>query len=310
MKRVLVVGGTGFLGSSFINSAVKKKFKVYSLSTKKPVKSDKIKNVKYLICDISSYSSLVKVIKFNVDYVINFGGYVDHANKRKTFKSHFIGCKNLVRFFKNKPIKKFIQIGSSLEYGDTKSPHIEKNSKFSSQALKSIYAKSKLLSTKHCLDANKRYLFPVTILRPYLIYGPGQKTNRLIPFIVTQCLNGKVFSCSTGMQVRNFLFINDFTKAMFMIFKSKDTTGQIINIGSNKSLKVKSVIKKIQKLINNGKPQFGKIRLRKDETLDSYPSIKKIQKLTFWYPKTNFDDGLISTINYLRKQNEKFQNNR
>ena len=61
---------------------------------------------------------------------------------------------------------------------------------------------------------------------------------------------------------------------------------------------------------NNGKPQFGKIRLRKDETLDSYPSIKKIQKLTFWYPKTNFDDGLISTINYLRKQNEKFQNNR
>ena len=298
MKRVLVVGGTGFLGSNFINLAVKKKFKVYSLSTKKPVKKDKVENVKYLTCDISSYSSLARVIKFDVDYVINFGGYVDHTNKKKTFDSHFVGCKNLVSFFKDKSIKKFIQIGSSLEYGNSKSPHYENKSKFFVQKVKSIYAKSKLLSTRHCLDANRKFFFPVTILRPYLIYGPGQKTNRLIPFIVTQCLDGKVFNCSSGNQIRNFLFINDFINAVFMILKSKNTSGQIINIGSDKNLKVKSVIKKIQKLIKNGKPQFGKIKLRKDEVIKSFPSIKKIKKLIYWSPTTTFDDGLVKTIKY------------
>ncbi len=298
MKKVLVVGGTGFLGSNFINLAVKKKFKIYSLSTKKPVKKNKVKNVKYLTCDISSYSSLARVIKFDVDYVINFGGYVDHTNKKKTFDSHFVGCKNLVSFFKDKSIKKFIQIGSSLEYGNSKSPHCENKSKFFVQKVKSIYAKSKLLSTRHCLDANRKFFFPVTILRPYLIYGPGQKTNRLIPFIVTQCLDGKVFNCSSGNQIRNFLFINDFINAVFMILKSKNTSGQIINIGSDKNLKVKSVIKKIQKLIKNGKPQFGKIKLRKDEVIKSFPSIKKIKKLIYWSPTTTFDDGLVKTIKY------------
>jgi len=303
LKRVLVVGGTGFLGSNFINSAIKKKFKIYSLSTKKPKKIDKVKNVKYLICDISSYSSIVRVIKFDVDYVINFGGYVDHTNKKKTFNSHFIGCKNLVSYFKNKSIKKFIQIGSSLEYGKSKSPHIEKSSTFLTQKIKSIYAKSKILSTKYCLDANKKYLFPVTILRPYLVYGPGQKTNRLIPFIIRNCLDGKVFNCSSGEQIRNFLFIQDFTEAIFMILKSKHTTGQIINIGSNQNLKVKSVIKKIQKFVKNGNPQFGKIKLRKDESIISFPSIKKIKKLIFWSPKTSFDKGLAKTINFFRSQN-------
>jgi len=154
------------------------------------------------------------------------------------------------------------------------------------------------LSTRHCLDANRKFFFPVTILRPYLIYGPGQKTNRLIPFIVTQCLDGKVFNCSSGNQIRNFLFINDFINAVFMILKSKNTSGQIINIGSDKNLKVKSVIKKIQKLIKNGKPQFGKIKLRKDEVIKSFPSIKKIKKLIYWSPTTTFDDGLVKTIKY------------
>jgi len=300
LKRVLVVGGTGFLGSNFISYAIKKNFKIYSLSTKKPHKKKQIRKVKYLLCDISSYASIVRAIKFDVDYVINFGGYVDHSNKKKTFKSHFIGCKNLVNYFKNKSIIKFIQIGSSLEYGNQKSPHIEKNSKFLFKKVKSIYVKSKLLSTKYCLEANKKYFFPVTILRPYLIYGPGQKTNRLIPFIISQCLKGKVFNCSTGNQIRNFLFINDFTKAIFMLLNSKNSTGQIINIGSDQNIKVKSVIKKIQKLVKNGKPQFGKIKLRKDEAPKSFPSIKKIKSLIFWNPKTNFDKGLVQTIKYFK----------
>jgi len=61
--------------------------------------------------------------KNKFDYVVNFGGHVDHLNKVKTYNSHFIGVKNLVNFFlKKNDLKKFIQIGSSAEYGKIKSP--------------------------------------------------------------------------------------------------------------------------------------------------------------------------------------------
>lgn len=299
MKKILVVGGTGFLGSNFLISA-NKKYKLYSISTKIPPKKKKIKKVKYLICDISSYSSIQKIINFDVDYVVNFGGYVDHTNKVKTYKSHFIGCKNLVDFFKKKQILKFVQVGSSLEYINQKSPHVENNSKFFFKKAKSTYVKSKLLATKYCLNAYKQKRFPVSILRPYLIYGPGQETNRLIPYIISNCLKGNVFNCSEGNQIRNFLFVNDFIKAIFKIIKSKSCTGQIINIGSEENLKVKLVINKIQKLVKNGQPLFGKIKLRKDEIINSFPNINKIKNLISWYPSIDIDKGLLQTINYFK----------
>ena len=66
----------------------------------------------------------------NYDYIVNLAGYVDHSNKAKTMKSHFNGCKNLAKFFLNRKIKKFIQIGSGLEYGKLKSPQIESKNNF------------------------------------------------------------------------------------------------------------------------------------------------------------------------------------
>ena len=84
-----------------------------------------IKKVKYLLCDISKKNLLKKNIDKYYDYVINCGGYVNHYNKVQNYKTHYTGVKNLFSVFKNKKIKKFIQIGSSLEYGKTTPPNSE-----------------------------------------------------------------------------------------------------------------------------------------------------------------------------------------
>ena len=76
----------------------------------------------------------------------------------KTMKSHFNGCKNLSLFFLNSKIKKFIQVGSSIEYGKIKSPQEEK--KKNTQKTYSIYGKAKLLSTKFLLKLSKEQNFP------------------------------------------------------------------------------------------------------------------------------------------------------
>ncbi|SMF79519.1 NAD-dependent epimerase/dehydratase family protein [Candidatus Pelagibacter sp. HIMB1321] len=299
-KKILVIGGTGFLGSHVCNEAIKKKYKVISVSTKK-TEFKSIKDVKYITCDITNINAINKKLNFDVDFVVNFGGYVDHTNKNKTYKSHFLGCKNLVNFYEKRKIKKFIQIGSSLEYGKTRSPHKEKIAIQKISLLKSIYAKSKLLSTEYCLKAFKENLFPVTILRPYLVYGPGQKINRLIPFIISKSIKNNEFACSSGTQLRNFLFVEDFVKAIFKTLTKKKANGEIINIGSNKNLRVKKVILMIRDYLNSGKPMFGKIKLRKDESFEYYPSIEKAKNLINWKPTVKFEKGLSITIKYFKE---------
>jgi len=194
---------------------------------------------------------------------------------------------------------------SGIEYGKTKSPHKEKIMTKKVILLKSIYAKSKLLSTNYCINAFKKNFFPVIVLRPYLVYGPGQKIDRLIPFIISKSLTNKTFPCSSGVQLRNFLFVEDFVKAIFKTLTKKNVNGEIINIGSNNNLKVKKVILMIKNYLNSGKPMFGKIKLRKDESIKYYPSIKKAKNLINWKPLIQFEKGLIQTIKYYKEKSDK-----
>ena len=293
MKKILIIGGTGFIGYHLAKKCINKNFKVTSLSKNSPKKIRFVKKVKYIICDINDEKQLKKSISSNFDYIVNLGGYVNHQNKRETYRSHYLGLKNLTNFFKDKEIKKFIQIGSGMEYGRLKSPQKEH---FRCQP-KSIYALSKFLSTEHLLSLYKKEKFPAVILRLYQVYGPNQDKNRLIPIIIDGCKHDKSFPCSSGEQFRDFLFIDDLIEALLKCLDTK-VEGKIINIGSGKAIKVKEIIKKIVMFYKSGSPLFGKIKLRKEEMTKVYPSLLNARRLLRWKAKIPFDKGILKTISF------------
>ncbi len=296
-KNILIIGGTGFLGYHFAKKCVEKNFFVTSISIRKPKKERRLKSVNYVCFDISKKKFFNKIKKNKFDYVVNFGGHVDHLNKVKTYNSHFIGVKNLVNFFlKKNNLKKFIQIGSSAEYGKIQSPQKE-----SAKCLpKLIYGKSKFLATKFLLKLNKNKKFPVVILRFYQVYGPKQSFNRLIPIVINSSLKNKNFPCSSGSQKRDFLHVDDAIQAIMLTITSEKVIGKIINIGYGKSIEVKKVINYIVKIIRMGKPEYGLIKLRKDEAKVIFPDISRAKNLIKWKPKIKFFDGLKRTINYYK----------
>ena len=298
-KKILIIGGTGFLGYHLAKKCLSKKWKVTSISTNKPKKIRFLPKVKYLILDIAKKKLILKKIKSDYDFVVNFGGYVNHSEKLKTYRSHYIGCKNLADIFKDRKIKSFIQIGSSVEYGNAKSPQKE-SSKTDVNKLKSTYGKAKLMATNYLLKLNKLHNFPCTILRLYLVYGSHQDTNRLIPHTLSECLNDNAFDCSAGKQYRDFLFVDDLMKAIFKCFYNKKSIGEIMNIGTGKPYNIKKVILFIKNYINLGKPIFGKIALRKDEILILYPDISKVKKILNWGPQTSFNKGIKTLIRYYK----------
>ena len=124
-EKILILGGTGFIGYHLAKEALKRGLQVTSLSKNSPVKRRYLKKVKYIIADISNKNFINKKIKENFQYIVNLAGYVDHSDNMKTYKSHYLGCKNIVNFFLKKKIKRFIQVGSSMEYGLARSPQKE-----------------------------------------------------------------------------------------------------------------------------------------------------------------------------------------
>jgi len=290
-KKILITGASGFLGTNLISRLSReKKLEIYGLIKKKTNKILIKKNVKYICSDITKTK---KKIDINFEYVINLAGNINHKDKVETLNAHYKGVKNLLKIINYKRNKLFIQIGSSLEYGQKKSPQKEN---FTCRPI-SYYGKAKLLATKYIQKKMKKYL----ILRPYQIYGPHQKNNRLIPIIIDGCLKNKSFACTEGKQYRDFLYIDDFSELILKILKTKKNKNGIYNVGFGSPIQVKSMINFIKKKIKKGKPLFGKIKMRKEEMKYAYPDIRKVKKNYKWKPKVNISAGLKKTIAYYAK---------
>mgnify|MGYP001457913547 CR=1 FL=1 len=300
-NNILIVGGTGFIGYHLAKKCLAKGWRVISISSRSPKKIRYLPKVKYIICDITKKKFLKRKVQKSFKYVVNLGGYIDHSNKKKTFESHYIGCKNLAEIFLRKKPTAFIQMGSSIEYGGAKSPQKE-NAKCSPKSIKSIYGKAKLLSSIYLINLFKKKKFPSTILRLYLTYGPRQDINRFIPIIIEGCIKNKKFDCSEGNQFRDFVHVDDVVDVILKSLINKNARGQIINVGSGKPRKIRNIIEHIKKISKGGYPQFGKIKLRKDEILKLYPNIKKAKNKINWRPKIPFDKGLKSTIKFYNEQ--------
>ena len=297
-KLILVVGATGFLGFNVVRQLVKKKFNILSISRKKPLKQKFIKKVNYFYVNIANRTKLFKLLKNfkNINYVINFGGEVNHSDFKNTYHSHYKGVVNLSDFFLHKNLKLFIQIGSSLEYGKNKAAH---NETLKSKP-NSTYAKAKYLSTKYLYNISSKYNFPAIVLRLYQIYGPFQDKNRFIPYVIDQCLKNKKFPTSNGYQFRDFLYIDDFVKLILQIIKKKYKKFKLLNVGTGKPIQIRKIIELIKFKVGGGTPLFGQINLRKEEQIKSYPNIKKIKHYLKWKPRISFQEGLNKTINHYK----------
>ena len=297
--KILIIGGTGFIGFNLLKKLKKLRFSITSISLSYPKKKNLISGVKYVKLDITNKNE-IKKINGNFDIVINAGGYGgldgNFKDTNKMYQNQIKGLKNVASFFLKKKIKKFIQVGSSLEYGSVSGIQTEKS--YSKNPI-TIYGKSKLNSTNYLKFLNKVFNFPVVVLRLYQVYGPNQKNNRLIPYIIESIIKNKKIFTTKGDQIRDFCYIDDVTEAIIKCFKSKKTIGEIINIGYGRGHQIKDILKKIFKYFPKYKVK-RKVKINissKKQVKKLVPSIKKAKKILRWSPKISFNEGIKKTIN-------------
>jgi len=278
-KHLLIIGGTGFIGYHCFKYAKKLNWKFTSVSRNFPNKTKKVKGVNYLRFDANNQAEIKKKLNKNFTHIINLVGssnkIFEKRNKKSINKTHLNSSKNIINFFSNKKIHRFIQIGSAAEYGQNKIPHKENIICLP----KSDYGHAKLNVTKHLLNLCKQRSFNGIVVRLFQVYGEQQNQDKIVPYILNNCKSNKKFKLTKGNQTRDFCYIRDVVKGIFLLLNTNDNiNGEIFNIASGKDISIKRLVSIVKKIVGRGQPIFGKMKFNKCEAIKSKADIRKIKK--------------------------------
>ncbi|MDC0222865.1 NAD-dependent epimerase/dehydratase family protein [Gammaproteobacteria bacterium] len=153
------------------------------------------------------------------------------------------------------------------------------------------YAVSKYLSEELCKYFSNQYQMDITILRPFNIYGPGQKSQFLIPEIIEQLKKGNSVCVNSLSPKRDYLYIDDLIDAILMT-SVKQSGLQIYNIGYGESISVLDLLKKIENILEYDLEIIEREIIRKNEINDVIADISSITNSIGWKPTVKLSDGL------------------
>jgi dTDP-glucose 4,6-dehydratase len=323
MKKIIVTGGLGFIGSNLIELLLKKKFfvinvdKVSYSSNFYNIKDFKnSKNYKFIKLDINNKNLKKILFKFKPIGIFNLAAetHVDRSidNPDNFIKSNILGVYNLLECFKNYSKfnkSKLIHISTDEVYGDILKGRTNELYPYQPS---SPYAASKAASDHLVRSYVRTFKIPAIVTNCSNNYGPKQHPEKLIPKLIYNVFHNKYLPIyGKGLNSREWIYVKDHCNALIKIFNN-GKIGEFYNIGSNKNLNnlevTKEIIKNCKKFLKIGenvKVSFVKDRPGHDVryALNS----NKIKKELKWKPKINFTKGIQLTIKWYLN-NEKYFN--
>lgn len=308
MKRLLITGGAGFIGSNFIRHILNK-YSDYSvtnldkltycgnLENLKDVEKDKrYKFVKGDIADPAIVKSLVK----DCDTIVHFAAetHVDRSitDPYSFVRTNVVGTHTLLEAAKAGGVERVIHISTDEVYGS-----VEKGSSKESDPLEpnSPYSAAKAGSDLIARSYFATFKLPVIITRSSNNFGPYQYPEKVIPLFVTNLLQDKkVPLYGDGMNVRDWLFVADNCEAIDAVMHLGQP-GEIYNIGSGSGITNKELAYSILDLLGKGKEFIEAVKDRPGHDRRYSLDISKIEALG-WKPKHDFRKALELTINWYR----------
>ena len=316
MKKVIVTGGLGFIGSNLIKILLKKKYFVINLdkvtysSNFYNIKDfSKNKNYKFFKVNINNEKKVLQIFKkYKPNAVFNLAAetHVDRSidEPENFIESNILGVFKLLQAFK-KFIKKnkksiLIHISTDEVYGDVLIGRTDENHSYKPS---SPYAASKAASDHLVSSYIRTYNLPAIVTNCSNNYGPKQHPEKLIPKLIYNIMNNRPLPIyGKGSNSREWIYVKDHCEALIKVF-NKGKLGEFYNIGSNKNLTnlqvTKELLKKSKKIIQLGKKvKISFVKDRPGHDIRYALNSNKIKKELNWYPKVNFSQGIQLTLNW------------
>ncbi len=317
MKKIIVTGACGFIGSHLTELLISKGYNVTAFDRYNNnqdygwLNTSKFKKkIKFVLGDIRDYDSVNNAIK-NHDVVIHLAALIgipySYISPLAYIKTNIEGTYNVLEASKNNNIKQIIITSTSETYGSAQYVPIDENHRKIGQ---SPYAASKIAADQLALSYFQSFKLPIKIIRPFNTFGPRQSTRAIIPTIIKQIItakNKKIYLGNT-FPTRDFTFVKDTCLAIKKIIESKKGFGEEFNIGTGKEISILELVKKISMILDkniNYAVDNKRLRGKNTEVNRLCCDNEKIFNFFQWSPKYNLDQGLKETIIWCT-ENEKY----
>jgi nucleoside-diphosphate-sugar epimerase len=302
---LLITGAAGFVGSNLTRYFVSRGIKV-NILIKKNSDTWRLKdiihkvNVHYAdIADVNKIKRIIKNIKPKTIYhLATHGAYSDQNEIEKIKKSILDSTFNLINECKKYKFNIFINTGSSSEYGFKNKAMKEKDILVPN----SYYSVFKSSSTLYCQYESFKSNLQIVTIRPFHVYGPFERRDRLIPTLVKNMLNNKKIKLVSPKISRDMIYIDDVIDFYKMIADKKNLKGEIFNLGSGKQTTIKEIYDSLKKITNyKKKNSFGSMKNRYWDQSTWYSDNSYVKKKLNWKPSVGLKKGLVNTVNWYKK---------
>ena len=279
--RILITGCAGFIGSYLQKKIDKTKHELVLADISEGID----------ICDWQ------QVKHFNdIDIIVHLANLsfvpASYQQPKKFYETNYLSTLNMLEFCRLNAAK--MVFFSSYLYGHPKYQPIDENHPI--QAF-NPYSQTKVICESLCEGYNRDFKVPITIFRPFNIYGTGQNPDFLIPSIIQQAANGKIV-VKDDRPKRDYIHVEDIIDAIITVIEKKEieTKIQTYNLGTGRSYSVKEIVDIVRGFFNSEIEYVCTNEIRPNDVLDTVADISKIEAELNWRPIISIQEGLQKMI--------------
>lgn len=320
MKKVLVTGADGFIGSHLTESLLEQGYDVRAFVYYNSFNTwgwldtfpkGKLSQIDVFSGDIRDPNGVREAMK-GVDQVFHLAALIaipfSYHSPDSYVDTNIKGTLNVLQAARDFGTSKVMVTSTSEVYGTAKYVPIDEKHPFQGQ---SPYSATKIGADRIAESFYRSFGVPVSIVRPFNTYGPRQSARAVIPTIITQLFSGKeIIKLGSLTPTRDFNYVKDTAQGFIEIAKSDRTIGEEINIATQTEISIGELAKELVEQINpNARIICDEERLRPDksEVRRLLGSNAKIKELTAWKQKYSFKEGISETIAFLRNNLDKYK---
>lgn len=301
--KVLVTGGAGFIGSTLTRRLLAHNHKVTvfdDLSTGLFENLPRGSDLKLVEGDVRDFRLVSKVVG-NHQYVMHLAAHAfipfSYQMPVEVAEVNALGSINVLKACKDKGVKRLVHISSSEVYGPAQYTPMDEKHPFQPF---STYSVAKAAADLWAQAFYWEHKLPVVILRPFNTFGPRESLPYFVPEVIRQCLKDKVIQVGNLESSRDFTYVEDTAEALVKALETENIEGEIINIGTGQTHKMREILELIKKEMHTEDKKVVSTaeRLRPRDVDMLVSSSTKARKTLGWKPSVTFEEGIRKTVQW------------
>lgn len=309
-KKVLVTGGSGFIGSHMVGRLVKSCGTVFAMirNTSDVWRLEEVKDSINLIrLDIRDGEVLSQwMAKIKPDYIFHMAAYgVDPRQKEYVTAAeiNIIGTLNIVKAAAAIGCEKLLNTGTSMQYGNKQGAVREEDYYDPTNIYGSTKGAATIIAHQTAVENN----LDIATIIPFGVFGEKEGSHKFFPHVILSALGDGEIRLSPCEQYRDYCYIENIIDGFIAAAGSSEVKNEIFNIGCGKVYQLKHYVELMMKrLCAEKRVRYGAVRYRRNDLWSPQPDLTKISTQLGWKPRVSLEEGIDRTIEWFRGNYEKY----